>query len=398
MREVNPVHSPARPEDQPGAGNPADHGRGSRRAGMTLIDAGRKAAVYGFRHLLHNVDYHLLHGLAAPDKIAMILTHRCNCRCVMCDLWRTADGDHELPAERWIALLDELHSWTGAFRLRLIGGEVLLKPGVYDIIGRAVHLGLTVNLVSNGLALQSESNYRNLMNTGLRSITFSLDGQDAAIHDRHRGIPGLHNVVTEVIRRMKRERPAMFVSLICILMRETAPQLAEYTLWAEELGVDRVLFQPLVEAPGRPEQRPGWHRQSDQFVRDLEPFDRSIAALDRQRRLAARMELPLRPLREMRESFLRPESFQINRGRCMLGQTDLQIDPSGILYMCDVQHTAFGHVDDGPVRQAWRSERARAVRRAIRECRRPCSSLCHRSPGLWEKASTFLRYARAGRL
>ena len=110
------------------------------------------------------------------------------------------------------------------------------------------------------------------------------------------------------------------------------------------------------------------------------------------------MELPLRPLREMREYFVRPESFQIMRGRCMLGQTDLQIDPSGILYMCDVKHTAFGHVDDGPVRQVWRSERARAVRRAIRECRRPCASLCNRSPGLWEKASTFLRYARAGRL
>jgi len=35
------------------------------------------------------------------------------------------------------------------------------------------------------------------MNTGLRHITFSVDGKDAAIHDRYRGIPGLHNVVTK---------------------------------------------------------------------------------------------------------------------------------------------------------------------------------------------------------
>jgi len=82
----------------------------------------------------------------------------------------------------------------------------------------------------------------------------------------------------------------------------------------------------------------------------------------------------------------------------MLGQTDLQIDPSGILYMCDVKHTAFGHVNDSPVRQAWRSERACAVRRAIPECRRPCAAMCNRSPGLLEKAATFLRYARAGTL
>ena len=203
------MDSHERPNDESGDGNPTDHGRGSSRGATTLIDVGRKAAVYGFRHLLQSVDYHLLRGLAAPEKVAMVLTHRCNCRCVMCDLWRTGDVGNELPAERWIALLDELHSWTRTLRLRFMGGEVLLKPGVYDILRRAVHLGFTVNLVSNGLALQSERNYRNLMNTGLRSITFSLDGKDPAIHDRHRGIPGLHNIVTEVIRRIKRERPAM---------------------------------------------------------------------------------------------------------------------------------------------------------------------------------------------
>lgn len=398
MGEINPVNSHERPNDESGDGNPADHGRGSSRAATTLIDVGRKAAVYGFRHLLESLDYHLRRGLAAPEKVAMVLTNRCNCRCLMCDLWRTREVGNELPAERWIALLDELHSWTRTLRLRFVGGEVLLKPGVYDIIRSAVHLGFNVNLISNGLALESERNYRKLMNTGLRFITFSLDGKDAAIHDRHRGIPGIHDVVTEVIRRMKRERPAMCVSLICIIMRETAPQLAEYAQWAEELGVDRIMFQPLAENLGRPEKRAGWHRESDQFPRDLEPLDRSIDALERLRRGSARMEMPLRPLRDMREYFVYPESFQIKGGRCMVGQTDLQIDPSGILYMCDVKYTAFGHVDDGPLRRTWRSERARAVRCAIRECRRPCSSLCNRSPGLWEKASTFLRYARAGLL
>jgi MoaA/NifB/PqqE/SkfB family radical SAM enzyme len=225
--------------------------------------------------------------------------------------------------------------------VRFVGGEVLLKAGVYDIIRRAVDLGFTVNLISNGLALQSERNYRDLMATALRHITFSLDGKDAAIHDRNRGMPGLHDVVSEVIRRMKREKPAMCFSLVCILMRETVPQLAEYARWAEELGVDRIMFQPLSDNLGRPEKRMDWHRESDLFVRDLDTLRRSMDVL---------------------------------------------------------KQTAFGHVDNGPVRQSWRSERAGAVRRAIRECRQPCASMCNRSPGLLEKAATFLRYARAGTL
>src|SRR4051794_11893446 len=72
------------------------------RGGTTLVEAGTKAAVYGFRHLVHNSDYYLQRGLAAPDKVALVLTHRCNCRCVMCDLWRAGDTRHELPAERWM--------------------------------------------------------------------------------------------------------------------------------------------------------------------------------------------------------------------------------------------------------------------------------------------------------
>ena len=66
--------------------------------------------------------------------------------------------------------------------------------------------------------------------------------------------------------------------------------------------------------------------------------------------------------------------------------------------MCHAKHTAFGHLDDGPVRQAWRGERACEVRRAIQECERPYTSMCNRSPGLWEKAATFVRYVRAGKL
>jgi hypothetical protein len=84
--------------------------------------------------------------------------------------------------------------------------------------------------------------------------------------------------------------------------------------------------------------------------------------------------------------------------RCRLGQTDLRINPQGVVYLCDVRHTAIGHVDDGPLARLWRAGRARSARAAIRRCQRPCAALCHRSPGLLEKASTFWRYARAGRL
>ena len=112
-----------------GDGNPMDCGCGSSTTRMSLIEVGRNAAVYGLRHLLQHFDSRLRRGLAAPEKVALVLTNRCNCRCLMCELWHTRDVGNELPAERWIALLDELHSWTPTLRVRFVGGEVLLKPG-----------------------------------------------------------------------------------------------------------------------------------------------------------------------------------------------------------------------------------------------------------------------------
>jgi MoaA/NifB/PqqE/SkfB family radical SAM enzyme len=316
----------------------------------------------------------------------------------MCGLWKLEDQDSELPAARWLGLLDELRAWIGPFRLALNGGEIFLKPGVYDIIRRCVDLGVTLNPVSNGLVFQSERHFRLLLDSGLKAITFSLDGLDPQSHDRHRGSPGLHSAVASVIRRLKQERPRLSVSVICIIMRDTAPHLTEFVRWAGDLGVDNVLFQPIAEPAGRPEKDPAWSRTSELFVTDLAALDRSIAALLHLKTQSNLIELPSSALRGMQEYFTHPHDFQLKGRRCRLGQTDLRINPQGVVYLCDVRHTAIGHVDDGPLARLWRAGRARSARAAIRRCQRPCAALCHRSPGLLEKASTFWRYARAGRL
>lgn len=176
----------------------------------------------------------------------------------------------------------------------LNGGEIFLKPGVYDILRRAVDLGLTMNPVSNGSVFRSEFHSRSLLDTGLQAITFSLDGADPAVHDRLRGVAGLHENVTGVIRRIKREKPRMSVSTICIIMRETAPYLPDYARWAKDLGVDNILFQPVTEPAGRPQKRPDWHKESELFVRDLPMLEDSIGELIRLKTETDRIELTQR--------------------------------------------------------------------------------------------------------
>jgi MoaA/NifB/PqqE/SkfB family radical SAM enzyme len=184
----------------------------------------------------------------------------------------------------------------------------------------------------------------------LKSIVFSIDGPDAAVHDRLRGTPGIHSTVTDVIRRIKREKPSMSISVICIIMRETASRLDEFVRWAEEQGVDNVMFQPIRQAGGQ-QKRADWYEDNDLFVRDLEPLHRSVRGVLDWNTRTGKLQMSPASLLTMEQYFVAPREVQVKGRRCMLGQTELRIDSTGIVYVCDVANTTIGHVDDGPIRQ-----------------------------------------------
>src|SRR3981189_1827366 len=77
---------------------------------------------------------------------------RCNCRCVMCDIWR-ASGTQQLSLEhvqRWVDGWREL----GVKRVVLSGGEALLHQDIWALCDalRAAEIGIT--LLSTGLLLR----------------------------------------------------------------------------------------------------------------------------------------------------------------------------------------------------------------------------------------------------
>ena len=213
---------------------------------MSAIRIVNKAAHYGARYITQQADYFLEKGWTVPDRVSICLTNRCNSRCLMCDIWKLKEQEYnEITAEKWIDIIEELHKWIGPFFLSLSGGEVFIKEGIYDILIRFAGTDISLNVITNGIVFSSGRNLQKLLDTGLPSISFSIDGADPEIHDRYRGIPGLHNKVTQVIRSIKQQKPEMAVTVVSIVMNDTISQLVNYVHWAQELGVDRVLFQHL---------------------------------------------------------------------------------------------------------------------------------------------------------
>ncbi|MCK4302914.1 MAG: radical SAM protein [Candidatus Eisenbacteria sp.] len=366
---------------------------------MKIARALTKASAYGKRHLMQEVDYRLGKGWSKPDKVTIRLTQRCNARCLMCDFWKTKTREEdEIPIPRWIEVIEELHNWIGTFFLSLTGGEIFLKKGAYDLLRRVVELDLSPTILSNGLSLSAEKHLNGLLESGVQSINFSIDGVDPEIHDKFRGVPGIHSAATRAVREIKRRKPEMIVTLVCIIMRETIGQLVDYVKWAEDMGVDRVLFQPIMPTFGKSKSGHYWYRTDDRFVKDQDQVRQVMAELIALRDNGSIIANGADEFGKFQAYFADPNIVQIHRTRCMLGQTNLNIDEFGKMDMCYMFDTKIGNVNDGPISKTWTSALARQKRKEIKQCRRPCMAACYRSFTLAEKIRLFLEYVRMGKI
>jgi GTP 3',8-cyclase len=125
------------------------------------------------------------YGRTAVD-LRVSLTDRCNLRCVYC---MPAEGLPWLPREEMLSddelvrLVSLSVSLLGIRKIRLTGGEPLIRPGVVGLVERVAALRMTsgenveVSLTTNGLGLTRMAGP--LAGAGLQRVNVSLDTVDA---------------------------------------------------------------------------------------------------------------------------------------------------------------------------------------------------------------------------
>ncbi len=123
------------------------------------------------------------------------LLWQCNLSCAYCVRPPAID-----PMPRSIAttLLRTLAA-QGLRKVHFSGGEVFLHPEIFAILEDAASLGLQVNLTTNGTLLD-RSKINALADTGVHSISFSLDSADPKTHDKLRGKKGAFKATVKAIR------------------------------------------------------------------------------------------------------------------------------------------------------------------------------------------------------
>jgi len=145
--------------------------------------------------------------LSRPLKdLRISVLDRCNLRCTYCMPVESLHGrgvflpSHHLLSDGEIEMLVRVFTRLGVHKVRLTGGEPLLRPGFVELVGRIAAIdGITdLALTTNGVLLPRYA--AALKKAGLGRITVSLDSLDEAVFREMAGGRGSVGEVLDGIR------------------------------------------------------------------------------------------------------------------------------------------------------------------------------------------------------
>ena len=117
--------------------------------------------------------------------LRMSVTDRCNFRCVYCMPKEVYGRDHRFLERRELLTFEEITRVARIFvaagvkKLRITGGEPLVRRDLERLIAQLAELDVDLTLTTNGSLLSQKAQV--LADAGLRRITVSLDSLDDAI-------------------------------------------------------------------------------------------------------------------------------------------------------------------------------------------------------------------------
>lgn len=125
-----------------------------------------------------------------PRLIFWETTAGCNLKCIHCRRITLADQltPFDLTTAEAYALVDDIAA-VGKPVFVLSGGEPLFRHDILDIARYATEAGLPVALATNG-TLVDDRVAQDIKNSGVKRVSISFDGADAATHDAFRSLPG----------------------------------------------------------------------------------------------------------------------------------------------------------------------------------------------------------------
>lgn len=176
------------------------------------------------------------HHIRTLPVLVLFAHNRCNCRCVMCDIWRIRQV-REITAS-------DLENHRASIRALGVGWAVLSggEPLMHSDLGALCRFfheeGIRVTLLTAGLLLERDAR---LVADNVDDIIVSLDGPPP-VHDAIRRIPQAFERLARGVRAVRKLRPDMPISARCTVQKGNHLYLRATVQAAQQLGLTSISF------------------------------------------------------------------------------------------------------------------------------------------------------------
>jgi Fe-coproporphyrin III synthase len=225
-----------------------------------------------------NLGAHVIRSL----PVIVISPHnQCNCRCMMCDIWRIREPQEitKSDLQQHLASFREL----GVRWVVFSGGEPQMNSQLPSLAQMLRCEGIRVTILTAGLLLKSRAE---MIAASVDDVIVSLDGP-SAVHDRIRRVPGAYEQMAVGVRALRQVRADMVVRARCTVQKENHQSLRATIACAKETGLDSISFLAAdltSSAFNRPE---GWGEERQHQIAlnavEVEALDSEIEQLISQR-------------------------------------------------------------------------------------------------------------------
>jgi MoaA/NifB/PqqE/SkfB family radical SAM enzyme len=173
------------------------------------------------------------------ETLPILVVHAhssCNCRCVMCDIWKTKDakvfGVGDLKPQ-----LDSIRR-LGVRWVAFSGGEPLMNAELPELCAILREEGVRLTLLTTGLLLKKCAQ---AVAANFDDVIISLDGPPE-IHNKIRCVESAFALLQEGVSSLKQVRPSIPITARCTIQKANHHALFETARTAKLLGLNGISF------------------------------------------------------------------------------------------------------------------------------------------------------------
>jgi sulfatase maturation enzyme AslB (radical SAM superfamily) len=203
----------------------------------SVIRPGTGPLMVGPGEIARRARSRVTHRLESLPILALSVHSACNCRCVMCDIWKANADKREISSDDLERHIDAIRALR-VQRVMLTGGEPLLHRNLWALCRQLQALRIRVTLITTGLLIETHAAD---IAAAVDTVVISLDG-DRDAHDAIRRVKGGFDRIAKGVMALHAEYRTPRLIARSVVQRANFASIHQTITAAHRMGFDEISF------------------------------------------------------------------------------------------------------------------------------------------------------------